>query len=182
MNKTAFAIGLGASLLFAAGAANAGTCTAEIDQLQQSLGMDSSSSTSTQAQTGVQQPSPIGAPIDLSTGAPSTDATTDTTTGATANAADPSGKSGVQQPDPGVEADANASAAAQAQTGVQSGSSTMPAPTVAETSRSGQLNVDVNTRTQALVSIEKARSLDQAGEEDACMAEIGNAKQLLGIH
>ena len=173
MNKTALAIGLGTSLLFTAGAANAGTCTTVIQQLQQSLGMDTSSSTSTQAQAGVQQPSPIGAPIDLSTGQPSTDATASTT----ANAADPSGKSGVQQPDPGAEADANASAAAQA----PATSTTMPAPTVTETSRSGQVNVDVNTRTQALVSIEKARSLDQAGEEDACMNEIGNAKQLLGI-
>src|SRR5262245_50742521 len=107
MNKKTLLLGVGASLLLAAGAANAGTCTTEIDQLSQTLGVPSDSPNATTGATdpGVQQPDPT-APIDLSAGASNS-----TTMEPTANAADPSGKSGVQQPDPGAEAEANAGAA-----------------------------------------------------------------------
>lgn len=219
MNKRALAFGLGASLLLAAGAANAGTCSGEIEQLSQSLGVPSDSPNANAgggANTGVQQPSPTASADTSAATGTSGDATVTMDSDVTANAADPTGKSGIQQPDPGAEAAANADAAAQAtsngttiapdanesveaKTGVQQpdgggsdtlaqsdssnagSSATLPSPTVTETSRVGEMNTSAGGRASALVALEKARSYDQMGQEEACMAEIGIAKQQLGI-
>jgi hypothetical protein len=36
-------------------------------------------------------------------------------------------------------------------------------------------------RAEALASLERAKSYDQAGQEEACMTEVDAAKQHLGI-
>ena len=216
MNKRALAFGIGASLILAAGTANAGTCTTEIQALQSQLGSsDSANATTGPSDPGVQQPSPganatgTGITTDTNSSAsastdnnanatigangagvqqpsPTANATTGASTGtamdsdtttadansganATIGATDP----GVQQPDGGgaqASADANSS-----------GSSDLIPPTVAETSRAGEMSTSAGGRTSALVAIAKARQLDQAGQEEACMSEVNTAKQQLGI-
>lgn len=201
MNKTALLLGVGASLLLAAGAANAGTCTTEIQALQ--------------AQMGVQSPAPSS---DLSSDSTTTmdsdtTATADSDADATAGAADPS----VEQPDasggtmvqndsssgtgttdgsgtiapegdnsadatagaaePSVEqpdASASGEATADAEQPTDLGT---PSPDVTETSRTGE----VGTNAEALAALERAQNYDKAGDEEACMTEVDAAKQALGI-
>jgi hypothetical protein len=102
MNKTALAFGIGASLILAAGTANAaGSCGAEVAELQQKLGMDQGANATIGAtDPGVQQPSP-SASADTSTSTTTSPtsgqvANTDNSANATIGAADP----GVQQPAP----------------------------------------------------------------------------------
>ena len=52
------------------------------------------------------------------------------------------------------------------------------APTSAEASGTGQLK---SNAAQADEAIQRARELDQAGDETACMTEVGNAKAQLGV-
>jgi hypothetical protein len=120
--RAALAFGLGASLLLAAGTANAaGNCTAEIDALQQQLGMDQGANATTgPSDPGVQQPSP-SAPADTSasgTAPTSSDqiagSGANTTMDNDANATIGANGSGVQQPAP----EANAT------TGTSTGTST----------------------------------------------------------
>jgi hypothetical protein len=93
---------------------------------------------------------------------------------ATIGATDP----GVQQPSGGggdVQAQNNADSSA-------SGSSTtMPSGTVTETSRAGDLNTAVGGHAEAITALKKAQLHAEAGEEDACMTELGAAKTALGI-
>jgi len=51
----------------------------------------------------------------------------------------------------------------------------IPRSTVTGTSRAGEIT------TSALVALERARNFDKVGQEEACMTEIGNAKQQLGV-
>ena len=111
MNRTALAFGIGASLILAAGAANAaGSCGAEVADLQQKLGhQDSANATIGATDPGVQQPSP-SASVDTSTGTSTspTDeqvANTDNNANATIGATDP----GVQQPAPEANATSDTS-------------------------------------------------------------------------
>jgi hypothetical protein len=216
MDKRALAIGIGASLILAAGTANAGTCTTEIQALQSQLGSsDTANATTEPNNTGVQQPSPTanattgtGVTVDTDSSAstdnnanatigangagvqqpsPSANATTGTSTGTTmdsdttatadansgANATIGATDPGVQQPDSG-----GAQASAEANS---NGSSDAIPPTVAETSRAGEMSTSAGGRTSALVAIAKAKQLDQAGQEEACMSEVNTAKQQLGI-
>lgn len=215
MDKRALVIGIGASLVLAAGTASAGTCTTEIQALQSQLGSsDTANATTGPSDPGVQQPSPganattgTGVTVDTDSSAstdnnanatigangagvqqpsPTADATTGTGTGTTmdsdtatadanggANATIGATDPGVQQPDGG---------GAQASTEANSsGSSDAIPPTVAETSRAGEMSTSAGGRTSALVAIAKAKQLDQAGQEDACMSEVNTAKQQLGI-
>lgn len=205
MNKTALAFGIGASLLLAAGTASAaGTCTMEIDALQQKLGMAEGANARTgPTDTGTQQPRP-GASTDMSSSggsSTSTDmsngsgvATNNENTGA--NATIGATNPGVQQPSPSANATtgtttdtgsmaANSGTTTGTMTGgsgtMSSGTSTMT-PTITETSRSGQLsNMTPSARSSALAALEKAKLYAKSGEEKACMTEVGNAKQQLGI-
>jgi hypothetical protein len=108
MNKTALLFGVGASLILAAGTANAaGTCGAEVAELQQKLGAEEGANATIGAtDPGVQQPDP-SASVDTSTSTTTSPsgsdqvADADNEANATIGATDP----GVQQPDPGASAD-----------------------------------------------------------------------------
>jgi hypothetical protein len=54
------------------------------------------------------------------------------------------------------------------------------APTDADAGAAGQLGTAAGA-TEASETLERARTLDQAGDEAACMTEIGKAKTQLGI-
>jgi hypothetical protein len=54
------------------------------------------------------------------------------------------------------------------------------APTDAEAATSGQFGTAAGV-AQASESLQRARELDQAGDETACMNEIGTAKTQLGV-
>jgi hypothetical protein len=135
MNKTALAFGIGASLILAAGTASAaGSCGAEVAELQQKLGMEEGAN-------------------------------------ATIGATDP----GVQQPQSGgSETLAEGSSSS-------SSSTTMPSGTVEETSRVGDLNTAAGGRAEAITALKKAQLAADAGDENACMTELGTAKAALGV-
>ncbi|HKP24624.1 MAG TPA: hypothetical protein VJV39_12225 [Dongiaceae bacterium] len=215
MNKTALAFGIGASLILAAGTASAaGSCGAQVAELQQKLGTEEGANATIGAtDPGVQQPSP-SASVDTSTGttaSPSSDqvANTDNSANATVGAADP----GVQQPapeanasadtstttttegssatdttganatigatDPGVQQPQNPDATADSSS---SSTTTMPSSgTVEETSRVGELNTSAGGRAEAITALKKAQMAADAGDENACMTELGTAKAALGV-
>jgi hypothetical protein len=104
MNKTALAIGIGASLILAAGTASAaGSCGAEVAALQQQLGhQDSANATIGATDPGVQQPSPTASADTSTTTSPTSDQVAESNSGANATigATDP----GVQQPAPEANA------------------------------------------------------------------------------
>ncbi len=184
MNKTALTFGIGASLIMAAGTASAaGSCGAEVAELQQKLDLqEGANATIGATDPGVQQPSP-SASVDSSTStttSPSSDqvANTDNSANATIGATDP----GVQQPAP----EANASTTTTTDGSVtadssSSSSTTMPSGTVEETSRVGDLNTAAGGRAEAITALKKAQMHADAGEEDACMTELGTAKAAMGI-
>ncbi len=110
MNKTALLFGIGASLILAAGTASAaGSCGAEVAELQQKIGLEEGANATIGAtDPGVQQPSP-SASVDSSsstTTVPTNDqvANTDNSANATIGATNP----GVQQPAPESNTQANA--------------------------------------------------------------------------
>jgi hypothetical protein len=177
MNKSALLFGVGASLILAgAGTASAaGSCGAQVAELQQKLGMEEGSNATIGAtDPGVQQPSPqanatTGTSTDSSTGTSTT--TGDTSTNTTIGATDP----GVQQPqdmDPTDNADASGS----------TGTSTMPpSGDVTETSRVGDMNTAAGGRAEAITALKKAQMAADAGDEDTCMTELGTAKAAMGV-
>jgi hypothetical protein len=184
LNKTALAFGIGASLILAAGTANAaGTCATEVQALQQQLGMqEGPNATIGPSDPGVQQPAPeanatTGTSTTMnsdSTNADGSSVTTQDTTGANATIgpSDP----GVQQPqNEDMDATADSSSSSNSST------STMPAPTVTETSRAGEMDTAAGDRAAAMTSLKKAKLYANAGQEDACMSELGMAKQHLGV-
>ena len=229
MNKTAFLFGVGASLILAAGAANAaGRCGAEVADLQQKLGMeDSANATLGATDPGVQQPSP-SASVDTSTctttaptddqvaesnsganatigatdpgvqqPAPEANATTGTSTttttdGSSTTTADSTGANATIGPtDPGVQqpqnTDATADSSSSSTTTTDSSSTTadssatMPSGDVTETSRVGEMNTSAGGRAEAITALKKAQLAADAGDEDACMTELGTAKAALGV-
>ena len=177
MNKTALAFGIGASLILAAGTASAaGSCGAQVAELQQKIGLEQGANATIGAtDPGVQQPAPeANATTGTSTTtSPTSDqvANTDNSANATVGATDP----GVQQPAP--EANAEASAEANATTGT----TTMPSGTVEETSRVGDLNTAAGGHAEAITALKKAQLAADAGDESTCMTELGTAKATLGI-
>jgi hypothetical protein len=219
MNKSALLFGIGASLILAAGTASAaGSCGAEVADLQQKLGMqDSANATVGATDPGVQQPAP-SASADSSTStttSPSSDqiANTDNSANATVGAADP----GVQQPapeanastdtstttttdgsattadntganatigptDPGVQQPQSGGSDTMADSSSSSSSSTtMPSGDVTETSRVGDLNTTAGGHAEAITALKKAQLAADAGDEDACITELGTAKAALGV-
>jgi hypothetical protein len=198
MNKTALLFGVGASLILAAGAANAaGSCGAEVADLQQQLGAQDTASTTTgptddQIATDNDANATIGATDPgVQQPMPEANATTGTSTTTTT---DP----GVQQPMPEANATTGTSTTTTTDPGVQqpqsgdsdtladsssssSSSTTMPSGTVTETSRVGDLNTAAGGRAEAITALKKAQMAADAGDEDACMTELGTAKAALGV-
>jgi hypothetical protein len=181
MNKTALAFGIGASLILAAGTASAaGSCGAQVAELQQKIGLEQGANATIGAtDPGVQQPAPeANATTGTSTTtSPSSDqvANTDNSANATVGATDP----GVQQPAPEASAEANAEAGAEAN--ATTGTTTMPSGTVEETSRVGDLNTAAGGHAEAITALKKAQLAADAGDESTCMTELGTAKATLGI-
>lgn len=199
MNKTALLLGVGASLLLAAGAANAGTCTTEIQALQAQMGVQSpapgsdlsSDSTTTMdsdttatadsdADTGAGAAEPSVEQPDASGGATvQNDSGTGTTdgSGTIVPEGDSSADATAGAAEPSVEQpDASAGGEATADTGQPTDLGT-PSPDVTETSRTGE----VGTNAEAMAALERAQNHDKAGDEEACMTEVDAAKQALGI-
>jgi hypothetical protein len=54
------------------------------------------------------------------------------------------------------------------------------APTDSEAAEAGQYGTSAGSATEATASLERARDLDQQGDEAACMTEVGKAKAALG--
>ena len=229
MKKTALLFGVGASLILAAGAANAaGSCGAEVADLQQKLGTeDSANATIGATDPGVQQPSP-SASVDTSTGtttAPTDDqvaesnsganatigatdpgvqqpapeanasadtSTTTTTDGSSTTTADNTGANatigatdpGVQQPqntDPTADSSSSSTTTTDSSSTTADSSATMPSGTVEETSRVGDMSTSAGGRAEAITALKKAQMAADAGDEDACMTELGTAKAALGV-
>src|SRR5690349_24661740 len=177
-HKAALPFGIGASLLLAAGAANAaGTCATEVQALQQQLGAtESPNATIGTTSPGTQQPAPqanstTGNSTTMDNGQIASQSGANATTGATIGATSP----GTQQPQ-------NQDMSATSNTyGSGSSSSKMPSGTVTETTRSGELNMSASSRAAALASLKKAELYAKAGEETACMSELSTAKQRMGV-
>ncbi|HET6620219.1 MAG TPA: hypothetical protein VFG64_09780 [Dongiaceae bacterium] len=133
---------------------------------------------------GVQQPSPAA---NDTTGTGGTGTTADTGTmasnsgsGSTYGANTENGGSDMSASNSG-SSDTMSNGSSGAMSSSPSGTSTM-SPTIAETSRSGELNsITPSARSSVLASLEKAKLYAKSGEEEACMTEVGNAKQQLGI-
>jgi hypothetical protein len=151
--RTALAFGIGASLLLAAGTANAASnCTAEIDALQQQLGTDEGANARTgPSDSGVQQPSP-GTSADTSASGSSTGTTTmdsnssttadSSSTGTTdnnANATIGANGSGVQQPQP----EANATTGTSTDSGTTTGTDTSNGSSVATNNENTGANATI---------------------------------------
>ncbi len=218
--KTALAFGIGASLMLAAGAANAaGTCGAEVTALQQQLGQQSSTNATIGAtDPGVQQPAGSAAIDSSTTTSPSSDqvATSNSGANATIGATDP----GVQQPapeanagtgassstttdtnngssvttadntganatigatDPGVQQPDGGGSDAIAENNASGSTATMPSGTVADAARVGEMNTAAGGHVEAITALKKAQMAADAGDEGACMTELGTAKAALGI-
>lgn len=99
---------------------------------------------------------------------------------ATIGATDP----GVQQPqntDP--VADANNSDSTTTNTGstTANSGSTVGSGTVTETSRVGDMNTSAGGRAEAITALKKAQLAADAGDENTCMTELGNAKAAMGV-
>src|SRR5687768_2082481 len=219
MNKTALIFGVGASLIMAAGTASAaGSCGAQVAELQQKLGLEEGANATIGAtDPGVQQPSPSASADSSSTTITPTDdqvAESNSGANATIGVTDP----GVQQPAPEANATtgtstttttddsstttadntgANATIGAtdpgvqQPQSGgsetlaegssSSSSTTTMPSGTVEETSRVGDMSTSAGGRAEAITALKKAQMAADAGDEDACMTELGTAKAALGV-
>jgi hypothetical protein len=229
MSKTALLFGVGASLILAAGTASAaGSCGAEVADLQQKLGIqdsanatigatdpgvqqpapsasvDTSTSTTTSptddqiantnndanatigaTDPGVQQPAPeANASADTSTTTTTDGSTTTTTTDGSTTTADNTGANATIGPtDPGVQQPQSGGSETLADSSSSSSSSTttMPSGTVEETSRVGELNTAAGGRAEAITALKKAQMAADAGDENACMTELGTAKAALGV-
>jgi hypothetical protein len=57
----------------------------------------------------------------------------------------------------------------------------MPSGDVTETSRAGELNTAAGGRAEAITALKKAQLAADAGDENACMTELGNAKAAMGV-
>jgi hypothetical protein len=187
MNKTALLFGIGASLILAAGTASAaGSCGAQVAELQQKIGLEQGANATIGAtDPGVQQPAP-SASVDTGTStttAPTNDqvANTDNSANATIGATDP----GVQQPAPEANATTGTTTDGSSTVTADSSSSstaTMPSSgTVEETSRVGDLNTAAGGHAEAITALKKAQMAADAGDESTCMTELGTAKAALGV-
>jgi hypothetical protein len=186
MNRTAVAFGIGASLILAAGTANAaGSCGAEVAELQQKLGMEQGANATIGAtDPGVQQPA---SEANAATGTSTT-----TTNGSSTTTADNTGANATIGPtDPGVQqpqnTDATADSSGSSATTTESSSATadstttMPSGDVTETSRVGDMNTSAGGHAKAITALKKAQLAADAGDEATCMTELGTAKAAMGV-
>jgi len=220
MNKTALIFGVGASLIMAAGTASAaGSCGAQVAELQQKLGLEEGANATIGAtDPGVQQPSPSASADSSSTTVTPTDdqvaesnsganatigttdpgvqqpapeanattgtSTTTTTDGSSTTTADNTGANATIGPtDPGVQQpqSGGSETLAEGSSSSSSTTTTMPSGTVEETSRVGDMSTSAGGRAEAITALKKAQMHADAGEEDACMTELGTAKTALGV-
>jgi hypothetical protein len=141
MKSIVFIAGLSAGLLFAAGSAAAGPCTAQIEELEKTLA-------STDAGMG-----PTGTDAITGTGTIEQHPPTDTMSQAAEGKA--TSPEDVLQQNQGEPTDSDAAEAGQTSTAA---------------------GID-----DASGSLQRAKELDQKGDETACMAEIARAKGALGL-
>ena len=127
------------------------------------------------ADPGVQQPAPeANASADTST------TTTTTTDGTSTTTADNTGANAtIGATDPGVQQPQNTDPVADSSS--SSSSTAMPSGDVTETSRVGDLNTAAGGHAEAITALKKAQLAADAGDEDACMTELGTAKAALGV-
>jgi len=220
MNKTALIFGVGASLIMAAGTASAaGSCGAQVAELQQKLGLEEGANATIGAtDPGVQQPSPSASADSSSTTVTPTDdqvaesnsganatigttdpgvqqpapeanattgtSTTTTTDGSSTTTADNTGANATIGPtDPGVQQpqSGGSETLAEGSSSSSSTTTTMPSGTVEETSRVGDMSTSAGGRAEAITALKKAQMHADAGDEDACMTELGTAKAAMGV-
>ena len=174
--------GSAAGLLLAAGAAQAGVCSGEIMALQKQM-QDTPTMASNSANSGAAPlpPSDSAAPQPGATlgAAPSTDAGGDETAHAV-----PSG-SGEAGSTPGTDELPDASGG----TLVQNDTGASTEPMDSDAAAASQLDTAAGTDTTdtgatgtdaAAQALARARALDQAGDEAACMDAVEEAKSQLG--
>ena len=123
----------------------------------------------------MQQPAPeANASADTST------TTTTTTDGTSTTTADNTGANAtIGATDPGVQQPQNTDPVADSSS--SSSSTAMPSGDVTETSRVGDLNTAAGGHAEAITALKKAQLAADAGDEDACMTELGTAKAALGV-
>jgi hypothetical protein len=178
MNRSALLLATGAGLLLAAGAANAGTCSAEIQALQKTIaniGTVASEVPQPAAKTGTIATAgsePVPAPNG-------TDAT-----GGTVASATPGGSGGASGIAPGKVEQPKASGGTLAQSGGAGGAPVETAPQDSVMPEAGPPDSGATGVTPdpdaASQSLARAQVLDQAGDEAGCMNEVNQAKSQLG--
>lgn len=157
MRKSVLLLSAGAALLLGMGAAQAGTCTTEIEALQKQL-------SSTDAGMG---PTGTGTMVPSSQSGEMTEPSTDS-----------SSTGGGQDANHPPTATMNEAVEGKAASEEDVLNQNQTQPTDAEASSSADES-SVTGTSEALASLERAKQLDQAGDETACMSEIGKAKEAL---
>ena len=191
MNKSALLLGLGAGLLFAAGTANAGACSAEIEALQKTIASIGTVASGASDQPNANANAAIEAEGHTDTGtpggtvpAPSEIPVPAAKTGQAATA----GSEPVPAPN-GTDAAGGMVAEAEPGTGIAPGGGAggVPAETAPQDSVVPQAGPPTSATTGAIAdpdaasqSLARAQLLDQAGDESGCMKEVSQAKSQLG--
>ena len=186
--KVALALGIGASLILAAGAARA-DCATEVHALQQQLGVTPGSSSDMSATNSVTStPSdskiePQTDQADVASGSSTTTGTsgsttmdTDNTTGTetTASKDRPTARPSDSKIDPQTD---QADMASGTSMSGEVPNATVGTGTTTETARS----LSSDDRSAAISSLQQADAHAQAGDEAACMSELSIAKQHMGM-
>jgi hypothetical protein len=152
MKSTLFIVSLGAGLLLAAGsAAAAGLCTAEIETLEKTLATTDAGMGPTGTGTDT--------PADAETTTPGTTAQTE------------------QHPPTDTMNQAAQGKATSPEDVLQQNQG---APTDSDAAEAGQMSTAAGI-DDATDSLQRAKELDQKGDEAACMEEIAKAKGALGL-
>ena len=155
MNKSALMLGLGAGLLFAAGTANAGTCSADIEALHRTIARIDTDATGPHDQPYANLDAGIDAEGHTDTGTP-----------------------GGTVPAPG---EIFMPLADTGQTAVGDMAAPETPPSNPHMARAGRLNkvegADPDVASQALA---RAQMLEQAGDDPGCTKEVRQAKNELG--
>jgi hypothetical protein len=151
MNTHALLFGIAAGLLLAGGTADAGTCSAEIESLQKTLGS-----------IGTMASADTASGASISQGTEATVAANTGSSSAPAPVPDPNGT------DASGGVMANASPAQTAPLDSDAAQSGAPG-------NSATANPDAASK-----SLARARAFDQAGDEAACMNAVNQAKSQLG--
>jgi hypothetical protein len=132
------------------------------------------------ADPGVQQPAPEANATTGTSTTTTTDGSTTTADDSGANATIGAADPGVQQPQD-MDPTADSADSTTADSSSATGTTTMPSGDVTETSRVGDMNTAAGGRAEAITALKKAQLAADAGDEDACMTELGTAKAALGV-